>query len=453
MLLPFSLVPEDARLGPFPMRPVRLLGDLAPRAAAPRLDGLPGRLDPSELEEAVAAFCATPLAPVPGRTSPVAGPSAPGDGADGGRFLEGLARIRGGGTVHVAYFGDSLIEGDIITRDLRELLQARYGGRGLGFVPARSVVPGFRQTVSDETSPGWRRVTLLDQEAALVTPGVSGEVFLPPDHGPSWLRYTVPGREPGFTSARILHSHAAPGVTVTVSVPGRGPSRHTLGSGPGLRELSLAWDTPQRDLRLDFPAGARLRLYGLSLEDGGGIYLDNLALRGASGTHLSRLGRETAADFDRLLDYRLVVLHFGVNALVGDSEDFSWYERGFTATIRHLKECFPNADLVLAGIIDRAVRREGRYVTNPVVFDFLEMQRRIARREGLLFLDSFQGMGGINSMVSLVEAAPPLAARDYTHLTPGGGRLLARYFMERLGDHYADLERRRLLAAPWSGGG
>ena len=38
------------------------------------------------------------------------------------------------GLVRIAVFGDSFIEADIFTADLREMLQKRFGGCGVGFV-------------------------------------------------------------------------------------------------------------------------------------------------------------------------------------------------------------------------------------------------------------------------------------------------------------------------------
>ena len=49
--------------------------------------------------------------------------------------------------VRIAYFGDSYIEGDILTDKLRQLLQERYGGSGVGYVPMTSDSPGFRRSV------------------------------------------------------------------------------------------------------------------------------------------------------------------------------------------------------------------------------------------------------------------------------------------------------------------
>ena len=45
--------------------------------------------------------------------------------------------------VRIAYFGDSFIEADILTGDLREMLQKRFGGCGVGYVPITTKISRF----------------------------------------------------------------------------------------------------------------------------------------------------------------------------------------------------------------------------------------------------------------------------------------------------------------------
>jgi hypothetical protein len=47
----------------------------------------------------------------------------------------------------MAFFGDSFIDGDIFTAEIRKLLQEHFGGAGVGFVPIASETSGFRQTI------------------------------------------------------------------------------------------------------------------------------------------------------------------------------------------------------------------------------------------------------------------------------------------------------------------
>jgi hypothetical protein len=61
-----------------------------------------------------------------------------------------------------------------------------------------------------------------------------------------------------------------------------------------------------------------------------------------------------------------------------------------------------------------------------------DAQRLIAERTGIAFWDLYEAMGGENSMVKLAEAKPPLAAKDYTHLTFKGGRKLAKLMVGSL---------------------
>ena len=56
----------------------------------------------------------------------------------------------------------------------------------------------------------------------------------------------------------------------------------------------------------------------------------------------------------------------------------------------------------------------------------------MACRSRIAFWDVFAAMGGENSMVKFVAANPPLASKDYTHLTYRGGRKLAKKLAEAL---------------------
>ena len=75
------------------------------------------------------------------------------DGSALARFRNALAES-GTRPVRIAVIGDSYIEGDIFTQDIRALLQERYGGSGVGYMAAFSNFPGFRQSVN-QSGTGW----------------------------------------------------------------------------------------------------------------------------------------------------------------------------------------------------------------------------------------------------------------------------------------------------------
>ena len=63
--------------------------------------------------------------------------------------------------VRIAFVGDSYIEGDILTQDIRAMLQETYGGHGVGYMPVFSPIPGFRRSVRQSGS-GWEAKEIRD---------------------------------------------------------------------------------------------------------------------------------------------------------------------------------------------------------------------------------------------------------------------------------------------------
>lgn len=77
-------------------------------------------------------------------------------------FYRALDEIQSKGRlVRIAVFGDSFIEADIFTADLREMLQKRFGGCGVGFVTITSMTSGYRPTVRHSFG-GWSSHAVTD---------------------------------------------------------------------------------------------------------------------------------------------------------------------------------------------------------------------------------------------------------------------------------------------------
>ena len=115
-----------------PLRPVNLLSAVLPEPEEAEIDvPTPTPLSPSAVpnsrKEAI-HFQET----WPKGVQPIVDYSA---GKAGGmeHFYRQMAQIKAlDRPVRIAYYGDSYIEGDILTGDLRELFQQTYGGSGVG---------------------------------------------------------------------------------------------------------------------------------------------------------------------------------------------------------------------------------------------------------------------------------------------------------------------------------
>ena len=74
------------------------------------------------------------------------------------KMMQKLAALNRGEKVklRIAWFGDSLIEGDLITQTVRELMQNQFSGnRGVGFVSCKSVTAGYRISATARSTGFW----------------------------------------------------------------------------------------------------------------------------------------------------------------------------------------------------------------------------------------------------------------------------------------------------------
>lgn len=81
--------------------------------------------------------------------------------------------------VRIAVFGDSFIEADILTADLRNMLQDKYGGCGVGFVTITSMTSGFRPTVRHSFG-GWQSHSVMVLLSLIVKSKVFPDITLFP---------------------------------------------------------------------------------------------------------------------------------------------------------------------------------------------------------------------------------------------------------------------------------
>ena len=95
------------------------------------------------------------------------------------RFFKALKCVRDSSSkTRVAYFGDSMIEGDLISQSLRNDMQNTMGGSGVGFVPATSIVSQFRRSIKHDFSNDWKGYS-IQKNKELKNYAPSGYVFNP----------------------------------------------------------------------------------------------------------------------------------------------------------------------------------------------------------------------------------------------------------------------------------
>jgi lysophospholipase L1-like esterase len=198
-----------------------------------------------------------------------------------------------------------------------------------------------------------------------------------------------------------------------------------------------------KSIKFEFYPHDSLRLYGAAFESKEGLYVDNFSLRGNSGLSLMGLSDKMLKSFSKFRDYKLIILQFGLNSVTEDSLNYRAYTNRMVKVVSKLKEAYPKSSFLLLSVSDRGSNKSGRLGTMNAIPAMRNAQRDIAQRTKIAFWDMYEAMGGENSMVTFAQSRPPLAAKDYTHLTFNGGKKLASAMVKSLLYEQQKYEKRR----------
>jgi hypothetical protein len=357
-------------------------------------------------------------------------------------FFQALQQLQSGKrkTVRIAYFGDSMIEGDLITQDLREMFQDTFGGVGVGFMPVTSIVAGFRQTVIHSFSKNWNDQTMLkaNKEQAV---GISGHTFIPVWSGmvvdstnaeaqtASWVKYTAVKRKhlDQFYTVRLFYGKAEGNQFVSFN-----QRNIALDGLQTVNALTLNSGSPIQSVYAGFSGNSPLDVYGFSLDSDSGVFVDNFSFRGNSGLPLTRMSQSVLSGLNRELGYDLIILQYGVNVVNSKLKDYAWYKKGMTDVVTHLQRSFPGTSILLISAGDKGYRKEGRITTDPAIPYLVESQRATAEQTGAGFWNLYEAMGGYESMAKWTSGDTLYANKDYTHFNHRGARRVGRMLYTEL---------------------
>lgn len=338
----------------------------------------------------------------------------------------------GKGYARIAFFGDSFVEADILTADLRNALQEEYGGRGVGFVPITSEMRFFRRSVRHDFK-GWSSYIVTQKPYKKANLGISGEYFIPTKEM-NFVEYSGQSKYGTLLDtcqvASLFYKSERP-LNIAQKINGAAIDSVILKESKNLTQYVVKDKIGK--IRWTIPKDSTALFFGAALDGSSGVILDNFGQRGAAGYSLTQIPHQTLVDFNKYRPYDLIVLEYGLNVVAKNVTNYGYYKKGLSTIIRYLKSCFPNAGILIVGVADRDVKSaDGTFVTMPEIKYFLETQRQIAEENKVAFWNMYEAMGGENSMVKLVKAKPAKANLDYTHINFIGGKYLGTKLFEAI---------------------
>lgn len=344
--------------------------------------------------------------------------------------------------VRIAWFGDSMIEGDLIVMTFRNAMQKEFGGEGVGMLPMTSPVAGFRITVKQTFSNNWKEWNVVEQKPLRFPPGLFCSVYSGKVRDPEeqfWVKYKGTGT---FTNTLTFHNatlfYGTPRMlkdTLSKDTVSGLPvidvfnGDRLIGSMPldtngYLHKLEL-FSSPLQEFTIYCRSDSAVPYYGVSIESDSGIFIDNFASRGNSGIGLWQISDNLLRQFQDLLQYDLVILQFGTNAMSPGMTDYNWYGHSMNKVLAKLRQGFTGSSFLLVSVADRAMKGENGMQTDPGVPEMVKVQRRIALSNDMDFLDLYSAMGGEGTIVRWTDQEEPLANKDYTHVNFKGARKIS----------------------------
>jgi len=388
-----------------------------------------------EVLEALIAYAKSIDYQLPGAGESIQGKNIPmsGNVSQMNYFFQALKQAKTK-KVRIGDYGDSGNEGDLLTADLRERFQSEFGGNGVGMMAITSQDIMFRITTKHTFSDNWKTVSVLTGKEGDIPIGINGFVSIP--KAIAWVQYetkTAYKSSKFFTTAKVYYTNAKVS-SIKYSFNNGAEKTATLQAGSGVKELVLTPSGNATSFKMTTTMADQAQFFGVSLESGNGVYVDNYPWRGNSGVSFKDIQDNIKKDFQKYLDYKLIILTYGANMMTAGNINFMWYENQMTKVIQDLKTVFPQTSILLVGMGDRPVKRGSKLITDPNLSKMIQCQKNIVKATGITFWDRYEAMGGENSMLDWVEAN--LASRDYGHFNDLGSKKMANMVADLLINEY-----------------
>jgi len=378
--------------------------------------------------------------------------------ANAAQFKSKLRSELESGSCRILHYGDSQLEGDRISGYLRNRLQGIYGGNGPGFIPVKQVYEHIAAEIT--TSDNWLRFAVFDPTQKKISdknyglyaslsrftdfdqsttdsikastlPFVKASISVKPSKR-SYSRLKT------FNHVGLHYGNVFYPVSIKVYNNGVLTNESTLIADKGYHCFEIKTAGAVSDLLIELESKVSPDFYGLTLDGNGGINLDNIAMRGSSGTIFNSMNPYSYSRMVAKMDPKVLIFQYGGNTVpyVKDSLAIKNYVKYLMGHINWTRRIIPGASVIYIGPGDMSTMENGSMITYRLLPYLDNTLKEACEANGIAYWSTYKAMGGENSMQYWVDQK--LAASDYTHFSPQGTRIISELFFTAL---YLDLRK------------
>lgn len=358
-------------------------------------------------------------------------------------FFDALMNARNKST-HILYYGDSQIEEDRFSGFLREQLQKHYGGSGCGLLSFMPVTQWIYPKINySDTWIKWSCYASSPKKSQIYGPMAQSFVF---DASKGNGKISIKCNNKGeyaclFNRIKLFYGYASEPILVHYFNEKEKILSDTLNHGGKIAVKEFAVEKTEA-ITFYFEGFESPVFYGISLESyDKGVYVDNISLRGSSGTFFHLLSKEVLIKFFEQQNVSLIILQFGGNAMpmISSEEKAFQYAQYIDFQLKTLKRVHPWTSILFVGPSDMSVNENGEMVTHPYLESVNEQLKSVVLKNKAAYFDMYRAMGGKNSMTIWVKEN--LAAKDYVHFSPVGARKIAALIYYSLMKDFSEYEK------------
>ena len=324
--------------------------------------------------------------------------------------------------IRILHYGDSQIEMDRISRNLRKFLQGKFGGEGVGLLPLFQII--HSSSIQQRTTGEATGYSVYDSRAKGKDKkyGILGKYYQM--SGNVQFSASAVKSEKTTTNLRqfskitLLFHDVKGGFNATLTDETNQITIKQSNDSIGLSHFVWQLDTPTTKIKLSLSGAANI--YGVMLDGNSGISVDNIPVRGSSGTFFTQIDDASLAAMYTMSDVGLIILQFGGNSMpvINTEKGVAGFKERVGKQISYIRNLYPQAKILYIGPSDMSTRVNGVLRTYTYLPNVNQALQEAALENGAAYWDMYHTMGGENSMIHWVNNG--FAGKDYIHFTPAG---------------------------------
>lgn len=370
-------------------------------------------------------------------------------------FLNELRAKFNSKSCRIIHYGDSQLEGDRITGYLRNRLQKMYGGSGPGFIPIKQAYHQISAVV--EHSDTWERHAIFDPTqkkfkhrkygvflsssrfTPVITDSIQIDSILVTTATIAIKKSNIAYRKfRAFKNIGLHYGNCKYPIQINVYDGSVLIQQDSLITDGNYHNFKIQLPKTSNNLKIELKGKVSADFFGLTLDGSSGIQIDNVAMRGASGTLFTKNDATDYGSMIKELNPKVMILQFGGNTVpyLKDSIGIINYTKRLHSQIKWLRRRHSGMNLLFIGPTDLATSVNGKMVTYELLPYLNKQLKELCMNNNLAYWDMFHAMGGRNSIPVWVKEK--LVGGDYIHFTPKGTKYISELFFTSL---YLDLQQ------------